>query len=89
MFNLKVNERKICTVLFTVFDLFCFALLFSFSNCIYKLLFLFRGWVLILFQSLEYIPFVYLLRKNQNIVLLRKIQVTRLNQNQQNYMKAP
>ena len=66
MFNSRINESKICTVLFTVF------FFFSFNNCIYTVLFPFCRWVLILFQSLEYAPFVYVLRKDQNIALFRK-----------------
>ena len=47
----------------------------QFFLCVCFRLFLFCRWVLIQFQSLEYVPFVYVLRKNQNTVLFRKIQV--------------
>ena len=43
----------------------------SLNNCVYTVLFPFCRWVLTLFQSLEYVPFVYVLRKD-NIVLFRQ-----------------
>ena len=66
MFNSKVNEGKICTVLFTI--IFFRSIIVYIYIYIYSTFPFFCRWVLILFQSLEYVP-----RKNQNIVLFGKI----------------